>query len=197
MSLAMARLKSIGWLALVFCVAILLYPLSLRVATTRSDLLRVERQILTAKKDISFLEAETRTRASLAQLEDWNRLLYGYQAPAPRQYVEGERALAELGGSVPEVRPILVSASESLGGVRPAGVIGSVFGGSASPQSADSDAEAKDVPKPAGAPESGEPVAKDQGTTRNARLAQMDQKLLSDSALDELRRAAKREGQRK
>jgi len=81
MSLAMKRLQNLGWLALVFMVAILLYPLSLNVAATHSDLVSVDREILETKREISFLQAEIRTRASLQQLEEWNELLYGYQPP--------------------------------------------------------------------------------------------------------------------
>jgi len=72
MSLAMKRLQNLGWLALVFMVAILLYPLSLNVAATHSDLVAVDREILETKREISFLQAEIRTRASLQQLEEWN-----------------------------------------------------------------------------------------------------------------------------
>jgi hypothetical protein len=75
MTLAMKRLKNIGWLALVFMVAVLLYPLSLNVAALHSDLTRIDRDILETRQEISFLQAEIRTRASVAQLEEWNQLL--------------------------------------------------------------------------------------------------------------------------
>lgn len=89
MSLAMKRLQNIGWLALVFMVAILLYPLSLNVAAMHSNLVAVDRNILETKREISFLQAEIRTRASLQQLEEWNELLYGYQTPMANQFVSG------------------------------------------------------------------------------------------------------------
>lgn len=124
MTLAMKKMQGIGWVALVFMVAILLYPLSLNVASLHSDIIRVDRNILSAKKEISYLQAELRARASLTQLEEWNDLLYGYTAPSAAQYLDGERALADLGGTAPDRRPVLVSASGSLGGVDPSGTIG-------------------------------------------------------------------------
>jgi hypothetical protein len=50
MSLAIKRLQNLGWLALVFMVAILLYPLSLNVAATHGDLVSVDRKILETKR---------------------------------------------------------------------------------------------------------------------------------------------------
>ncbi len=111
MSLAMKRLRNLGWLALVFVVAILLYPLSLNVAAMHSDLVAVDREILDTKREISFLQAEIRTRASLQQLEEWNELLYGYQPPAAEQFVNGEAALAGLTGDLPETKPVMMAAA--------------------------------------------------------------------------------------
>ena len=101
MTLAMKRLKNLGWLALVFLVAVLLYPLSLNVAALHSDLVRMDRKILETKREISFLQAETRTRASVQQLEEWNELLYGYAPPTAEQFINGEAALANLDGAPP------------------------------------------------------------------------------------------------
>jgi hypothetical protein len=111
MSLAMQRLRNLGWLALVFMVAILLYPLSLNVAATHSDLVAVDREIMDTKREISFLQAEIRTRASLQQLEEWNELLYGYQPPAAEQFINGEAALASLTGDLPETKPVMMAAA--------------------------------------------------------------------------------------
>ena len=111
MSLAMQRLRNLGWLALVFMVAILLYPLSLNVAAMHSNLVAVDREIMDTKREISFLQAEIRTRASLQQLEEWNELLYGYQPPAADQFVNGEAALASLTGDLPESKPVMMAAA--------------------------------------------------------------------------------------
>ena len=114
MSLAMQRLRNLGWLALVFMVAILLYPLSLNVAAMHSNLVAVDREIMDTKREISFLQAEIRTRASLQQLEEWNELLYGYQPPAADQFVNGEAALASLTGDLPETKPVMMAAASVL-----------------------------------------------------------------------------------
>lgn len=111
MSLAMKRLRNLGWLALVFMVAILLYPLSLNVAAMHSDLVAVDREIMDTKREINFLQAEIRTRASLQQLEEWNELLYGYQPPSADQFVNGEAALASLTGDLPDTKPVMMAAA--------------------------------------------------------------------------------------
>ncbi len=111
MILAVKRLKTIGWIALIFIVAIALYPLSLSVATLRSDLTRTERDILRTRAEIRYLETEFATRASLAQLAMWNDLEYGYEAPSAAQYLDGERELANLGDATkPLDRPVRVAA---------------------------------------------------------------------------------------
>ena len=119
MTLAMKRIQNLGWLALVFAVAILLYPLSLNVAALHSDLVRMDQKIMETKREISFLEAELSTRANVQQLEEWNQLLYGYEPPTAAQFLDGERALASLGGAAPVVRPVMVSASPRLTALRP------------------------------------------------------------------------------
>src|SRR5690554_5275085 len=126
MKLAVKRLEGIGWLALVFLVAIMLYPLSLSVATLRSDLARTNSKIVAIKKDIRYLETEFSARANLRQLEYWNKLEYGYVAPSAGQYLDGERSLANLGGA--DLRkPVKVAVISTMDHVKPAGIIGSVF----------------------------------------------------------------------
>ncbi len=122
MSLAMKRLKNIGWLLLVFLVALMLYPLSLNVAARHSDLVILDKKIQDTQREIDFLEAEIRTRASMAQLEEWNDVLYGYAPPTAAQFIEGERILADAGNRNSLSKPVLVSVE--LGGVAPSGTIG-------------------------------------------------------------------------
>ncbi|MCG6119689.1 MAG: colicin transporter [Blastomonas sp.] len=111
MILAVKRLKTIGWIALIFIVAIALYPLSLSVATLRSDLTRTEREILRTRAEIRYLETEFATRASLTQLAMWNDLEYGYEAPSAAQYLDGERELANLGDDMRQLdKPVRVAA---------------------------------------------------------------------------------------
>lgn len=109
--LAIKRLKTIGWIALIFIVAIALYPLSLSVATLRSDLTRTEREILRTRAEIRYLETEFATRASLTQLAMWNDLEYGYEAPSAAQYLDGERELANLDDEARQLdKPVRVAA---------------------------------------------------------------------------------------
>ena len=180
MSLAMKRLKNLGWLALVFLVAIMLYPLSLNVATLHSDLVRVDQKILDTKREISFLQAELRTRASMQQLEEWNDLLYGYQPPTAAQFVDGESALAGLDGETPVTKPVMVAtsagndaSSESVvGSGRPDNLKTASVEASKPEQSSSVKVAQVDLPKPE--------------QTRTERLARMDQKLLSDDFLRDI-----------
>lgn len=182
MSLAMKRLKNLGWLALVFMVAILLYPLSLNVAALHSDLVTMDRQILETKREISFLQAEIRTRASLQQLEEWNELLYGYAPPTAAQFVDGEAALAGLGNEMPEVKPVMVAVSD-----KPSGTIG---GGSYSETSDDSASNFEIVEVANSASNIQAPKVEQ---SRTERLARMDEKLLSDDLMRDIAAKADRE----
>lgn len=191
MSLAMKRLKNLGWLALVFMVAILLYPLSLNVAAMHSDLVAVDREILDTKREISFLQAEIRTRASLQQLEEWNELLYGYQPPTAQQFVNGEAALAGLAGEEFETKPVMMAAADVS--VRP--VV----------EAPEPVTEPEITPSPAKkAPTVAEPVKRAAAKpaapkveqSRTERLARMDEKLLSDDLLRDISAKAASERRR-
>jgi hypothetical protein len=189
MSLAMKRLKNLGWLALVFIVAILLYPLSLNVAALHSDLVSVDRQILDTKREISFLQAEIRTRASLQQLEEWNELLYGYQPPTAAQFVDGERALAGLAGEAPMTRPVMVAVGDA-----PAGLVGN--GGSGGIFDSGDDEHKADAPKTVEVAVAKVDAPKVE-QTRTERLAKMDEKLLSDDLMRDISMKADKERKRK
>lgn len=127
MSSSMNPMKNFGWFAIIFLVVILLYPLSLNVASLRGDLVKIDRNIMSAQKEINYLQAELRARANLQQLEEWNELLYGFKSPTAAQFANGEKALANLGKSSVNIRPVLVSANDSVSGDAPTGVIGSPF----------------------------------------------------------------------
>lgn len=179
MTLAMRRLKNIGWFALVFMVTILLYPLSLNVAAVHSDLMQVDQKIRDTKREISFLQAELRTRASLQQLEEWNDLLYGYKPPTAEQFIEGENALAGLGGNAPTIKPVMVAVAS--GGTAPAGVIGSAFA-------------PMNPPEPAGPePAASELAAATPVRSRTDKLAGMDSQILSGGTLRAIEKAAVKE----
>ncbi|MEM1131890.1 MAG: colicin transporter [Pseudomonadota bacterium] len=143
MKLAANRLKNLGWLALVLIVAISLYPLSLSVASVRSDLSRTEAKIVAAKARLRYLETEFATRASMRQLELWNAVDYGYAAPEAAQYISGERELANLSKGRDHMHDIVEVAMVSVDDA--AGSIGSPFGdGIAIPKAGD-DKEGSDV----------------------------------------------------
>jgi len=183
MSLAMKRLKNLGWLALVCFVAVLLYPVSLNVAALHSDLMSIDAEIYETKREIDFLEAEMRTRANLSQLEEWNDLLYGFKPPTAKQFLEGEDALASLGGNKNKTAPVTVAVATD--GLVPAGIVGSgrpVADAGAKPLSNDEKAKLEEL-KPV--------VAGDEGRTE--RLSKMDEQLLSDDVLKKIDAQAKRE----
>jgi hypothetical protein len=192
MSLAIKRLKNLGWLALVFIVAILLYPLSLNVAALHSDLVSVDRQILETKREISFLQAEIRTRASLQQLEEWNELLYGYQPPTAQQFVNGEAALAGLGGDAPAGKPVMVAVSSS-DGAAPAGLIGIGRNSMASVEADSDNDDGVQKPTKLAVTKIDAPVVEQ---TRTERLARMDEKLLSDDLMRDISVKADKERKR-
>jgi hypothetical protein len=62
--------KSVIWVATVGGAALACYMVSLRVATERADLVKVEHQILAAKREIRMLQTELGTRGRMSQLDD-------------------------------------------------------------------------------------------------------------------------------
>lgn len=96
MLMAARKLQSIGLVLLVLLLAMVLYPISLKVAAERSELAKIERKIRQSRDNIRYLEAELAVRASLAQLEKWNAESFGYAAPTAEQYLSNERQLASL-----------------------------------------------------------------------------------------------------
>ena len=190
MKLAIKRLEGMGWLALVFLVAILLYPLSLSVATLRSDLARTDHKIVEIKKDIRYLETEFSARANLHQLEDWNKLEFGYASPQASQYLDGERALANLGGK--DLRkPVQVAVISSMEGIRPAGIIGSVFGtAKAQDRNADGSAIGSNPGLATTVRDSGPAQGMGGAQARTTRVAHMEEKLLDDGLVRDLGRKA-------
>ena len=185
MSLAMKRLQNIGWFALVFFVAILLYPLSMNVASVHSDLVSVDNKIKNTKREISYLQAELRTRASMAQLQEWNDVLYGYAPPTAQQFLDGETALANLQGSMPSAKPIMVSVNSS-DGTQPAGIIGSptakmALASASQSQSANEKIDARTAEVTTKPKQDGIVIS-----IRTEQLASMDRKLLSDDLLNDI-----------
>jgi hypothetical protein len=95
--------KSVIWAATVGTAALGCYMVSLRVATERNDLLKVERQILAAKRDIRSLQTELGTRGRMTQLEQWNSEVLALSAPSSAQYMKDAYTLARLDRPQPSV----------------------------------------------------------------------------------------------
>jgi hypothetical protein len=198
MLMAARKLQGIGLVLLVLLFAMMLYPVSLKVAATRSELTRIEKQIDRTRDNIRYLESELAVRASMRQLEQWNAETFGYSAPNADQYLENERQLASLdrlprARGANEVAPVLMAmvspvalpeapkespvAAEAKGaaetkadGEKP------ILLAKAEPAEVRSDAAAPLTP-----------------TRRREQLRMIEDQLLAESTLTELKRAAARE----
>ena len=95
--------KSVIWAATVGGAALGCYMVSLRVATERSELAKVERQIVAAKREIRSLQTELGTRGRMTQLEQWNSDVLALSAPSSAQYLKDEFTLARLDRHEPTV----------------------------------------------------------------------------------------------
>ncbi|HEX8308017.1 MAG TPA: hypothetical protein VF645_06310 [Allosphingosinicella sp.] len=95
--------KSVIWVATVGGAALSCYMVSLRVATERNELEKVERQIIAAKRDIRSLQTELGTRGRMGQLEQWNAEVLALSAPSSAQFLKDEFTLARLYRNDPTV----------------------------------------------------------------------------------------------
>jgi hypothetical protein len=95
--------KSVIWVATVGSAALGCYMVSLRVATERNELAKVERQIIAAKQDIRSLQTELGTRGRMTQLEQWNAEVLALSAPSSAQFLKDEFTLARLYRNDPTV----------------------------------------------------------------------------------------------
>jgi hypothetical protein len=92
-----SRLRRMGWFAVLSLCTVLYLALHLKVHAVQSQVVRAERQIVALEDQKMLLETEFETRASQEQLASWNRIDFGYTAPAAGQFVESERQLASFG----------------------------------------------------------------------------------------------------
>lgn len=102
MIFAARKLQGIGLIMLLTICALIVYPVSLQVASTRSKLQEVEQQIAALRLSNRKIEGDIAVVANVVQLDKWNRDMIGYGAPLPGQYLSGERAIA----SVERLRPL-------------------------------------------------------------------------------------------
>ncbi len=94
-----ARIRRIGWIAILAVCAALYLGLHLKVHSVKSELVRAEREIVALEEQNLLLETEFLTRSSQLQLAQWNRVDFGYRPPEASQFISGERQLAMLGTS--------------------------------------------------------------------------------------------------
>lgn len=80
--------KPVVWVGAVGAAALGCYMLSLRVASERADLSRLDRRIVATQQQIRSLNAELGTRGRLAQLEQWNDQVLALSAPNSAQFVD-------------------------------------------------------------------------------------------------------------
>ncbi|RVU07616.1 hypothetical protein EOE18_00565 [Novosphingobium umbonatum] len=116
MNLTRDRMHIIGWgVALAICFALVML-LTFRVNAVKSQVHLADREIARLKQEKLFLETEFETRASQQQLQAFNQVDFGYQAPKAEQYLENERQLAALGKprSVDAPSPIRVASAEAV-----------------------------------------------------------------------------------
>lgn len=95
--------RSVIWVATVGGAALSCYMVSLRVATERNELAKVERQIVAAKQEIRSLQTELGTRGRMTQLEQWNAEVLALSAPSSAQFLKDEFTLARLYRNDPTV----------------------------------------------------------------------------------------------
>ncbi len=94
--IAIKRLQSIMWILVIAAGALSAYLISLRVATERHAVAKIERQIYATRANIRYLEVEFSARANIRQLAAWNARDIKYSVPGAGQYLASERDLAML-----------------------------------------------------------------------------------------------------
>ncbi len=214
MLMAARKLQGIGLVLFVLMFAMTLYPVSLRVAATRSELAQVEYDVMQTRLNIRYLETEFSARSSLRQLERWNAESLGYAAPEAAQFLSGERALAQLDSLQPVSGPradrALLAVAEVPPVAAPRSATQMIIDASipsaqarepVRPQIADTAGKKAPAmvaaktptatPKPDAAKAA--PSTSSQATKQDRRLAMLDQQLLTPAALNAIDSAARAE----
>ncbi|WP_326914473.1 hypothetical protein [Sphingopyxis chilensis] len=191
MLMAARKLQGIGLVLLVLIFAMMLYPVSLKVAATRSELTRIERDIVRTRDNIRYLESELAVRASMRQLEQWNADAFGYSAPDAGQYLESERQLASL-DRLPRARGANEVAPVLMAMVSPVAVPAAP---KESPVASKPAATKPAAPKPVLLAQADTGVRSDVAprmapTRRREQLKMIEDQLLAESTLADLKRAA-------
>ncbi len=215
--------KGMGWFLCGLVVAPGCYVVMSQVAAERARVESVDRAIRQAKRDIRNLETEFKTRANFAQLERWNGEVFALGAPQPEQFAGDIAELAARGmgegdaqmryasyvvptmtaeiddavrGGIQRAQMAERDASQAPAPVQTASV-------TVGPTRQVSDATPKAAPAKPAAPKTvkaepertaAAPKAKPAARpTQRAEVASLDRKLLSDSTMGDLMKAARSE----
>lgn len=189
MLMAARKLQGIGLVLLVLIFAMMLYPVSLKVAATRSELTGIEKNIERARDNIRYLESELAVRASMRQLEQWNAETFGYSAPSAGQYLSNERQLASL-DRLPRARGANDVAPVLMAMVSPVALPDPVQHASPAATAAATKPEAKPVVVAQAADIRTDTPPRMAPTRRREQLKMIEDQLLAESTLADLKRAA-------
>lgn len=91
------RIRRIGWFAAIGTCLALYAMLHIKVNAVHAEVVQAERQIVRLEEAKLLLETEFLTRSNQVQLAAWNRVDFGFEAPAAEQFIASPRQLAELG----------------------------------------------------------------------------------------------------
>lgn len=126
-----ARIRRIGWFALLAICSALYGVLHFQVWSLSSEVTKAERVIVSLEEQNMLLETEFMTRSSQIQLAAWNRVDFGYKAPEASQFIGNERQLARFGSprhvAGPEPLQFASLNSEDVAEVRP-GLVSPITG---------------------------------------------------------------------
>jgi len=186
MLMAARKLQGIGLVLLVLVFAMILYPVSLKVAATRSELSRIEKQIDRTRDNIRYLESELAVRASMRQLEQWNADTFGYSAPSAGQYLSNERQLASF-DRLPRARGANDVAPVLMAMVSP---VGAPATEKASPVAKPATAKPIQIAQAEAADIRSDTAPRMAPTRRREQLKMIEDQLLAESTLADLKRAA-------
>ena len=184
MLMAARKLQGIGLVLFVLLFAMALYPMSLKVAATRSELAQINQQINRTRDNIRYLESELAVRASMRQLEQWNAETFGYSAPSASQYLANERQLASV-GRLPRARGANDVAPVLMAMVSPVALPDKAKPAETAPAAA----AAKPAPVKVAAVQS-DVAPRMAPTRRREQLKMIEDQLLAESTLADLKRAA-------
>ena len=185
MLMAARKLQGIGLVLLVLIFAMMLYPVSLKVAATRSELAQINHQINRTRDNIRYLESELAVRASMRQLEQWNAETFGYSAPSASQYLANERQLASV-DRLPRARGANDVAPVLMAMVSPVALPEKAKPADKSP---DDVKPTKPAPVKVAAVQSDTPPRM-APTRRREQLKMIEDQLLAESTLADIKRAA-------